>query len=94
MARSGSGEQHASNSRKVNFLPEKKSVANSEIFFCSDSFSVGLLCFYLLSRGHHPFGDGFGKGIDIARDQKIGAGNDFVQFSFVFFFYLFSFSSY
>jgi serine/threonine protein kinase len=40
----------------------------------SDVFSVGLLSFFLLSRGHHPFGDGNGKGIDISRDQKIGAG--------------------
>lgn len=42
----------------------------------SDSFSVGLLAFFLLSKGHHPFGDGQGKGIDIARDQKIGAGEE------------------
>ena len=51
----------------------------------SDSFTVGLLSFFLLSKGHHPFGDGQGKGIDISRDQKIGAGIFFPPFFFAVF---------
>ena len=40
----------------------------------SDIFTVGLMAFYILTKGRHPFGlSGIGKSVDLVREQKIAS---------------------